>query len=374
MVWLALECKNVEYLTVLVSKNEDGDANVPRIVWPHDVEDTVSQVTDPLQLIEQIQSHYPDSPPLFYPKLSSAVDASRCNIMRLPGVMPRNSDPDFMNLAPYLFRGDGTLVKKSSHCVSLEELEEMLEEYYLGPYLCGKEITAADIVWIPYLERYAIQLPLLFPKIDVLNPRSSSAYELVHEWYLAMERNVPPYACAVQGDARHWRRCLEKVLPLHNSCATSEEEMVKTLSPIPKNKGVGWWLKKNPRAEELWSEYVKSRPWLADTPGREVGTYLIRCREEIVATMAGYSSRDNVNDRGLSMEEADEALREVVQILIHFKMDGSVHSSDNVEQLSENARRMAAMVCERIEVPRDMGMIPALALWSLIQLAPFSKA
>ena len=36
-VWLALECKNIDYLTVLVSKDEDE--LVPRIVWPNDDDD-----------------------------------------------------------------------------------------------------------------------------------------------------------------------------------------------------------------------------------------------------------------------------------------------------------------------------------------------
>jgi len=29
--------------------------------------------------------------------------------------------------------------------VSLEEIDEMQEEYYLGSYLCGKDVTAADM-------------------------------------------------------------------------------------------------------------------------------------------------------------------------------------------------------------------------------------
>jgi len=35
--------------------------------------------------------------------------------------------------------------------------------------------------------------------------------------------------------------------------------------------------------------------------------------------------------------------------------------------LSDNARRLARYTCERIEVPRDMGMIPVLSLGELIQ-------
>ena len=97
-VWLALECKNVDYLTVLVSKDDDED--VPRIIWPQDNDTENENInnessneveTDPVKLLEQIQKRYPNNNPQFYPKLSAAVDASRCNIIRLPGVMPRNS-------------------------------------------------------------------------------------------------------------------------------------------------------------------------------------------------------------------------------------------------------------------------------------------
>ena len=142
-VWLAMECKNIDYITVLVSKEDDQ--RVPRVVWPDCDDDVATNSEHAIEILEQIQARYPDKDPPFYPKLSAAVDASRCNIMRLPGVMPRNSDPKLMDLAPYLFREDGTKVLKSSHTVSLEEIEEMQEEYYLGSYLCGKDVTAADM-------------------------------------------------------------------------------------------------------------------------------------------------------------------------------------------------------------------------------------
>lgn len=380
MVWMALECKGVEYVTVLVSKYNGDDGvvgevveNVPRIVWPDDDGEndqaTTTTKTDAIKLIEQIQTKYPSSPPQFYPKLSAAVDASRCNILRLPGVMPRNSDPAFQSFAPYLFREDGTLVAMSSHCVSLEEVEEMLEEYYLGPYLCGKEITAADMVWMPYLERYAVQLPLLYPKIDVLNPRSKSAYEMVYEWYLAMERDVPAYACCVQGDARHWRRHLESVVEIHNERAATEKDRVPKLPPIPKRKG--WWLKKNPNSKVLWKAYYgdgSSRPWLGDTPEREVALYLVQNRKEIIE-----GAVEETSGMGMTVDETDEALREIIHTLIGS--ESPENDDENIDELSENASRVVEFVSERVEVPRDMGMIPALALGELLsKVSVVSKA
>ena len=161
-VWLALECKNVAHVTVLVfsveEEEEDSTSSnvvVPRIIWPDDDkyddddDDNARSLaeTDPIRLLEQIQSHYPDDFPNFYPRVSAAVDASRCNIMRLPGIMPRYTDPRYASSAPYIFRDDDgkSLVKRSSHAVTLEEIEEMQEEYDQGPYLCGRDVSAADM-------------------------------------------------------------------------------------------------------------------------------------------------------------------------------------------------------------------------------------
>ena len=189
-VWLALECKGIEYVTVLAHPTAP---DVPRIVWPDDHDDyyerddeggdddqggdsspaaapttttttTTTIVTDPILLLEEIQRRYPNESPQFYPKVSSAVDVSRCNVLRLPGVMPRNTDPKYMSSAPYVFlgRGDGRVdddgdecdddgggglisARRSSIAVTLEEIEEMMEEYDAGPFLCGRDICAADI-------------------------------------------------------------------------------------------------------------------------------------------------------------------------------------------------------------------------------------
>ena len=241
------------------------------------------------------------------------------------------------------------MVLRSSHCVSIEEIDEMQEEYYLGNYLCGKDVTATDMIWAPYLERYAIQLPLLFPNDKRCNPRSST-YEEVAGWYTTMERQLPAYSCCVQGDERHWRRCLEKAVTIHNERAVSNDQKI-VLPPVPEK--FGWWMKKNPKADKLWQEYSSTRPWLGDSPLEEVALYLIRNKHEITAAAAS----------GLDMKEdsVGEALREVIQLLL-----SDSDSSSEVE-LSDKARQVAMLVSEMIEVPRDIAYIPALALGRVVK-------
>jgi len=370
-VWLALEVKNVEYVTVLVDKQNHDDADqlmLPRITWHDDATINAKSTSDPVQLLEQIQRRYPDITPQFYPPLSSAVDASRCNILRLPGVMPRNSDMHLMSLAPYLYRTDGTLVNPSSHTVSLEEVEEMQEEYYLGDFLCGKTITAADLIWAPYLERYAVQLPIVYRNKARLNPRNRNVYGEVDNWYKVMENEVAAYSCRVMGDARHWRQCLEVATRIHNERAVGEEERV-CLPNVPEERG--WWMKKtkknkdnnNKAAGEIWSEYCSQRPWLAPTPGGEVALFMMRNRENIVD--AAVAALDDCFDS----DTADESLREVIQVLLEWDIYFDQSSEEETAlPLSERGLRMALFVAEEmIQVPRDLGMIPVGVLWEVIR-------
>ena len=271
--------------------------------------------------------------------------------MHLTGVMPRNSDPSFMDLSPYMFKEDGTMVIRSSHCVSIEEVDEMQEEYYLGNYLCGKDVTATDMIWAPYLERYAIQLPLLFPNDKRCNPRSST-YEEVAKWYTTMERQLPAYSCCVQGDERHWRRCLEKAVTIRNNERAVSNDQKAVLPLVPEK--FGYWMKKNPKADKLWEEYSSTRPWLGDSPLEEVALYLIRNQNEIIT--AAVLSLDMKED------SVDEALREV----IHLLLSDSSESSSKVE-LSDKARQVAMFVSEMIQVPRDLSYIPALALGQVVK-------
>lgn len=202
-------------------------------------------------------------------------------------------------------------------------------------------------VWGPYLERYAIQLPMVMPNLQSCSPRSK-LYEEVSSWYATMERNLPEYSCSVQGDARHWRSCLERAVKVHNSRVEVEGESVQLPSvPIESD----WWMVKNPNADQLWKEYTRTRPWLGDTPGEEVALYFLRNRDELIRTAS--------ESLGISHETADEALRELISYMASWSW--TMDKAERVD-LSVIASRLVMWLSERIQIPRDLPMIPALAL------------
>ena len=220
-VWLALEAKGVDYVTVLSS-------SPMKLMWP---DGTVQ--SESLEILERIEKEYPDKLPNLYPKISEAVDSVRCNIVRFKGVFPRNTNPT--PLAPFLFRSNGDLVPSKDHMVTLEETEEMLEEYYTGPFLCGKDFTAADIAWAPFLERYAVQLPCMNPGAPELDPRSKE-YSALKEWYEAMEALVPCYSSRVEGSAPFWRSALETAVEQHNQEHDDNVVLSATNPTFPKHE------------------------------------------------------------------------------------------------------------------------------------------
>jgi glutathione S-transferase len=310
-VWLALEVKGIDYITVL----HDEEL---RVEWP---DGTTQQ--DSLDILERIQKEYPGEPN-FYPKVSASVGGVRANIVRFNSVFPRNTDD--LKDTPFLYRS-GEVVQKSDHTVTLEETDEMLEEYDDGPFFCGATITAADIAWAPFLERYAIQLPLVY---EDLKPRSQAYPELM-QWYDKMERLVPCYSCRVQGDAKMWSKTL-----------VGNEKLTATLPTTS--------VKENEfDAKDIWNAYRKDKPYVARTPSEECAARIVRNRETILSCL---DTQD---------EDKDAALREVCAALV---VDGKA-------SLSGNARDVADFINNHwLSVPRDMGVLPATALQSLVALQP----
>jgi glutathione S-transferase len=336
-VWLALEIKGIDYVTVLISgetttHSTTTTTTTPRLQWP---DGTVQ--TESLDILQRIQDSFPDTAPDLYRRISKAVDNVRCNIVRFKGVFPRNTMASLQ--APYLFRENGVLVPVQDHMVTLEEIDEVLEEYDDGPFLCGSFVSAADIVWAPFLERYAAQLPLLHGG-DALVPRSK-AYVALLEWYDAMEELVPCYACRVAGDRATWTKVLTQAI--HGGHVPPVDVLLPPSGNlIPTNR-------KKLNAQSIWKQYIEQRPWMAQTPEEELVAFIVRNCDSIGIDVAATLQR--------SEQDVDVALREVVAALLDHTL---------VDELSEAAIRVGAAVEDKLMVPRDVGVLPAATLRTLM--------
>ena len=347
----ALEVKNAEYVKVLVDDDYSQPDRLPKLQWP---DGTAQEGKDMYQILEKIQEEYSNIKPDLYPSISISVDIVRSSIeRRFEGIMPRYTLPS--SLTPFIFLEecalekdplsklgtaevcrDDDVVQKFKLKVSLEEIDEVLEEYEDGEFIAGEDITAADIYWAPYLERFAAQLPMLY---EGLAPRSRE-FEAVKDFYDALDQKIPCYSCAVKGRAETWQNLLRKFHPE----LELREESVPNLPT-----------KKSFDANKVWSRHAKDRVYLAETPTMEVAARIIRNRDTWV---------DTAKTACPSIEDADSALRELcdtLSTLDGFDADAVAEASTN---LSNDAREMVYFLTSEdgLAVPKDIGLIPFEAL------------
>ena len=153
-------------------------------------------------------------------------------------------------------------------------------------------------------------------------------------WYKAMEDLVPCYASRCQGDAESWRKVLVQQ-GFGNDCGYE-----RLLDEAKEERGA---------SEGAWEKYQSTRPWLAPTPRDEAAARLLRLKGPILA--------DAIRNGGAGCDGADEAMRSVISAL----------AGDGEQPMTTGGKRLHAFLCNRICVPRDLGVLPARALRDVTQ-------
>lgn len=396
-LWLALELKGVtNYHTVLMeprgdtydgSKNEKeeirpkwfGDLALPQLQLADGTGVLHCGATElsSIQLLRKLDVMFPDSKPLWPPiddsdgkaccKVEDIAHASNAFGEAVPTDIARES-----SRAAWLFcKEEGyrlDALPRSTFEKFLNAAEDLLSTYG-GPFFCGSSISAADVVWAPLLERYAVQLPCLH---DNLTPRAGGKWPKLSAWYQAMDQ-IPVYACRIKGDAPSWRKVLfvdpwwpkpdlwhprDTVGP-KGELRLSEQECCQvydgaSIYPFPTN---------------IWTEYSTSRPFVSPNgPGSEAAQIIIRNQLSIRKDAMKWFEE---NGYICKEEDADAALRTVVLLL--SLSDCQNLSSKNAAILKssaeeENVSLMLLYLDSRICVPRDVGAPSAATIRQLASI------
>lgn len=305
-----------------------------------------------MDLVEEVDRRYNGN---LYP---DTIKNDVINKARMFGnIFPSKSRPS--SRAAFLFGWSGEPLWKSEFESVLSKTDELLSTSD-GPFFCGESFTAADISWVPFLERYSAQLPCLHEGLD---PRDATQYPHLNQWYEAMETTVPAYACRVRGNPSSWRKVLTMAGYGNGGVPPSVLERmdgmgVKESRPQTEEERV--------RDQALWDEYRSTRPHLANTPSADAGRVLLSNREAIIKDTLKRS--DTLEGRGLPLDEKglDDAMRGLASLLI-FGSEEDGHY-DELGAASKEAAdvkgvfAMAKFLDERMCVPRDMGVMSADAI------------
>ncbi|KAK3280141.1 hypothetical protein CYMTET_12008, partial [Cymbomonas tetramitiformis] len=337
-VWLGLLYKGIPFDEVLVDNQgskprfwyDIGGGTTPAVVWP----DGTFQ-GESLDLLVAMDDRLPADTPQLLPKDQGLRDEALRIASSLTSVLPRRCRPS--SRAAFLYRGNGPVPRRDFEA-SLDELEELLS-LHEGPFFLGGALTVADCAWVPFLERFAVQLPLLHRGLDL---RDSSKRPRLAAWYDALEHQVPCYAGRVQGDASSWAAVLA-VAGYGNAGSAESYQAPENLGLDLGNSVVG---------EQVWAAFVAGKEGLGKTPAQEAARRLYHNREAIVT--------DFMKNRSESFERSlvDQALRVCVTVVLADKIYPSLLEGVR-EEVRAVAKELASYLSKRVCVPRDMGRLPA---------------
>lgn len=345
-VWLTLEILNQEYDTIRIDNTGGGrpsyfGGQTPQMKWP----DGQTQ-GESYDLVQALDAKYNN-----HQLASDNADISNV-VKQFRNIFPR-ARPS--SRAAYLFQYNGEPLWKSTFEETLEQTNELLGQG-AGPFLGGSDIvTAADIAWAPFLERYRYQLPCLHRGLQPDNPE---VYPNLAAWYKAMEDGVPAYACRVKGDASSWRKVLS-MAGFGNSFTPPQ-----IVSNMDERTQLEFETAASCIQQDVWERYSTDRPNVASTPGAEAALIMTRNRNRILKDIQKQQQRKKIQAQALpeSEEELDATLRGLVSVLLQSEpSDWDTASLDNEEMVGS----LAAFLDERMCVPRDMGAMSAACIKDL---------
>ena len=336
-VWLALELKGLQYDTVLIDNMGGGRpswyrGSTPQIMWP----DGNTQ-GESMDLVKKLDDFYPETRPLWPPHGGSSAAEVAEMVNGFRHAFPSNARPS--SRAAFLFSYDGPLPRSTfERC--LDATDALLAKHASGPFFVGAELSAADVSWAPFLERYAAQLPCLH---EGLTPRDPVRWPHLHAWFEAMDK-VPEYACRIKGDNISWARVLS-MQGYGNS------------GKVPKT--TGYVAGSDTHSATLWDAYAGARPFVATDAAAEAAACIVRNRARIakdaLAHETGSTGCAAVDP--YTAQDVDEGLRLVASALLETVV---------LEEMSSESLRLgaglAAYLVSRICVPRDMGVPSAMEL------------
>ena len=353
-VWLALEHCDVDHDSYRIDNTGPGrkpswwSGSTPQMVWPDG-----RRQGESMDLVKEVDERYGGGR-LYPASLGGRVDEAADAFRR---TFPSGSRPS--SRAAFLFGWSGDPLSRSEFERVLEDADGLLSDG-AGPYLCGDSLTAADVAWAPFLERYAAQLPCLH---DGLDPRDGSRYPSLARWYGAMDR-VPAYACRVKGNASSWRKVL--TMAGYGNAGSVPALVSERMDRLGADEGRDQTDEEKAEEQRLWDVYRAARPHLARTPAAEAARVLLSNREAIVTDTLKRSSALEGTGVPTDRDGLDGAMRALATALACDGAGGERYgelaaSAKEAEEV-EGVFALARFLDERMCVPRDMGSMSAAAI------------
>ncbi|CAE8743865.1 unnamed protein product [Polarella glacialis] len=349
-VWIALREKDIPYDEVLISlfdkpqwfKDMVPTGNVPAVKFSGSGE----VVWESEAILRRLDKDFPETKPLFsQPGSIEAVAKLTEGVMNASmGLAYRTGNLSEVSLEDRRMKLVGAIDGLDAHLASG------------GPFLLGSEVSAADLMAVPMLERYGFQLPYFAAELQIRNPER---WPSLARWFDSMEQQ-PAYGDRVAGDIYSWTAVAPVLMRMFGG-------QNGTLEGAAADRAA--------KAEQAASELLATVERNAEAV---VGSATLAARLEAARKLLSNHAavvRDAINTEPKSQKElqrlhpskapaVDTALRAAVTSLLAGSLPLEVPAVDaegaavQPADLAHACRYVAA----RLSAPRDMGAPAAVVL------------
>ena len=348
-VWIAVREKGIPYDEVLINlydKPQWYKDMVPTELVPAvKFADSEEVVWESDAIMRRLDEAFPDKPLFAEPERVEASMKFTDSLMNASmGLAYRSGN----------FTEEPLESRRAKLIAAVDGLEAHLAEG--GPFLLGDEVSAADLMAVPMLERYGVQLPYFAAELQIRDPER---WPSVARWFDAMESR-PAYADRVSGDLYSWTAVAPVLMRLFGGqngtlegaaaerALAAEEEAAKILIGVEAGAG-----------DALAMAAVEAR---LEAVGKLLGN-----RVAVIADATNTEPTSQKELRRLDPSKApvvDAALRASAAAVLAGSLPDEAPAVDmegvaiDPADLAQACRYVAARLC----IPRDMGAPAGAAL------------
>jgi glutathione S-transferase len=344
-VWLTCELLGIDYDTVRIDNTGAPrpsyyrGGQTPQMRWPDS-----KQQGESMDIVKELDNRYNSGSKLYTTDpdvVQECIDSFRTIF---PSSRARPS-----SRAAFLFQYNGEPLGRHTFETTLQQTDQLLSSGNGdGPFFCGRsEISAADIAWAPFLERYRYQLPCLH---DGLEPDDSTKYPHLAAWYDAMDcvainntsshtianANLAVYPCRVKGDASSWRKVLSMAgfgnAGIPPTIQMNMEERRRSIEVEQARNSIRF---------DVWQSYYQLRTlYVANTPHAEAASILVTNRHGLINDIMKQQTRLKSTNTNYvpylkalptSYDELDDLLLQLAQLLVDTGSENLVEPAAGVD-------------------------------------------
>lgn len=369
-VWVQLEAKGIPYREELINLQDKPQwykDMVPTTLVPAvKFDDDESVIWESADVMAELERRFP-AKPLLPAEGSEARQRTDALIEFCPTLLSHGVRMSYPNASATAEEREAS---RSNFLSKLDELDGMIAEGG-GPFMSGDTFSLADAMFVPMLERWAVQLPLTTGDI-LLRPGALTGtpptaadaptparWPAIERWFVAMEEELPAYSDKVMGDAFSWASLVGTFQRMFSSNATAASDDPERAAAAAAS------IRRSDYAARQTLNLLKAKQLDEFAQAHRVAAAraVLSNREAVIADALNTEPRTQTQLKRLDEEDrplVEGTLREACRRLLGV----DDHDDDYMEHAGDAAvvAEAARYVASRICAPRDMSAPAASAL------------